>query len=146
MCDRDTENRVDPAAKDRGVFSSSSDPYLKFFAMRKDGAVVEVPARLTVYLCFGLRLLGLFMPSWERVNEMRVTWQVHKTETIPTNLNPQWRPFVLGEVLRAFVCLFARVGIWRVEFPESRFWRATLPRSRIRQVLMQWPTRVHTHA
>ena len=42
------------------VFSSCdcADPYLKFFALRKDGATVDV----------------------------------HKTETIPNNLNPVWNP------------------------------------------------------
>ena len=37
--------------------------------------------------------------------------QVHKTETIPTNLNPQWKPFELGwlDVL-VFVCMRACLG------------------------------------
>eukprot|EP00918_Siedleckia_nematoides_P098130 GHVU01214836.1.p1 GENE.GHVU01214836.1~~GHVU01214836.1.p1 ORF type:complete len:563 (+),score=135.63 GHVU01214836.1:54-1691(+) len=50
---------VELANKD-GMFGKS-DPYLKFFALRKDGAVVEV----------------------------------HKTETIPNNLNPVWKPFAV---------------------------------------------------
>jgi hypothetical protein len=50
---------VELAAKD-GMFGKS-DPYLKFWAIRKDGQLVEV----------------------------------HRTETISSNLNPEWKPFAV---------------------------------------------------
>jgi Ca2+-dependent lipid-binding protein len=50
---------VELANKD-GMFGKS-DPYLKFWAIRKDGQLVEV----------------------------------HRTETISSNLNPVWKPFAV---------------------------------------------------
>ncbi len=76
---------VELANKD-GMFGKS-DPYLKFFALRKDGAVVEV----------------------------------HKTETIPNNLNPVWKPFVvdMGELCNGDLDAEFKLECWDEDSMKS---------------------------